>query len=83
MEFSYEYTIIENTENIPLNLEPKQNALFQALRVHFMTCYKNKTHEYHYKLSTGTKFVCQKKKFKLDGQCDKYVTVTLVISMNV
>ncbi len=33
MEFSYEYTIIENTENIPLNLEPKQNALFQALRV--------------------------------------------------
>ncbi len=33
MEFSYEYTIIENTVNIPLNLEPKQNALFQALRV--------------------------------------------------
>ncbi len=33
MEFSYEYTIIENTENIPLNVEPKQNALFQALRV--------------------------------------------------
>ncbi len=33
MEFSYEYTIIENTENIPLNLEPKQNALFQAIRV--------------------------------------------------
>ncbi len=33
MEFSYEYTIIENTENIPLNLEAKQNALFQALRV--------------------------------------------------
>ncbi len=30
MEFSNEYTIIENTENIPLNLEPKQNALFQA-----------------------------------------------------
>ncbi len=29
MEFSYEYTIIENTESIPLNLEPKQNALFQ------------------------------------------------------
>ncbi len=28
MEFSYEYTIIENTENIPLNLEPKENALF-------------------------------------------------------
>ncbi len=33
MEFSYENTIIENTENIPLNLEPKQNALFQALRI--------------------------------------------------
>ncbi len=33
MEFSYEYTIIENTENIPLNLEPKQNVLFMALRV--------------------------------------------------
>ncbi len=33
MEFSSEYIIIENTENIPLNLEPKQNALFQALRV--------------------------------------------------
>ncbi len=33
MEFSYEYTIIVNSENIPLNLEPKQNALFQALRV--------------------------------------------------
>ncbi len=33
MEFNYEYTIIENTENIPLNLESKQDALFQALRV--------------------------------------------------
>ncbi len=31
MEFSYEYTINENTENIPLNLEPKQNALFPWL----------------------------------------------------
>ncbi len=33
MEFSYKYTIIEKTENTPLNLEPKQNVLFQALRV--------------------------------------------------
>ncbi len=33
MEFSYEYTIIKNIENIPLNLEPKHNALFLALRV--------------------------------------------------
>ncbi len=33
MDFSYEYTIIENTENIPLNLKPIQNALFQALRL--------------------------------------------------
>ncbi len=33
MEFSNDYTVIENTENIPLNLEPKQNALFQALTV--------------------------------------------------
>ncbi len=33
MGFSYEYTIIENTENMPFNLEPKQNAVFQALRV--------------------------------------------------
>ncbi len=33
MEFFYKYTIIKNSENIPLNLEPKQNARFQALRV--------------------------------------------------
>ncbi len=59
MEFSYEYTIIQNTENITLNLDPKQNALFQAL---------NSAEETGYSLNYSTK---GKKTSKIDLLLDR------------